>query len=63
MRERSEWTPVRHAKLRRLWSDETLSVKQIAESMGVSPQAISQERIRLGLPSRYPRRFAARPQG
>lgn len=55
-RDGTEWTEAKNHRLRRLWADQTLAVKEIAQSLGVTPLAVSQQRKRLGLPSRYPAR-------
>ena len=52
----AEWSEAKNDRLRRLWADLTISVQEIAESLGVTPLAVSQQRKRLNLPSRYPNR-------
>jgi hypothetical protein len=55
----TEWSEEKNNRLRRMWDDLTMSVQDMAEALGVSPLAISQQRKRLGLPSRYPNRAKA----
>ncbi len=56
-----EWSEQRIARLRRLWADETLSVSDIAERLGVTSKAVSALRWRLALPPR-PRGSAWAPR-
>jgi hypothetical protein len=49
----AEWTEAKKQRLRRLWADQTITVKAMGEGLGVTPLAISQQARRMGLPSRY----------
>jgi DNA-binding Xre family transcriptional regulator len=39
----TEWSEAKNNRLRRLWDDLTMSVQDMAEALGVSPLAISQQ--------------------